>query len=176
VHADLGALIIAGGRACSTSTRLTHPVITNETSPHFAETLGGGGQLAGLLRLGGGEPQAGADLVGLDPDNGALVALGGLPGAGPQAPDHHHPVALGQRVDHMLGEVVPDVDPDVRGLSILPAVPFPKGAIHVGAVDFASLAPQPTQPRVTASHGGNWPPFGDPVPWPPGACPPWSHP
>jgi hypothetical protein len=41
VHADLGALIIAGGRACSTSTRLTHPVITNETSPHFAETLAG---------------------------------------------------------------------------------------------------------------------------------------
>jgi hypothetical protein len=40
VHAALGALIIAGGRACSTSTRLTHPVITNQTSPHFAETLG----------------------------------------------------------------------------------------------------------------------------------------
>jgi hypothetical protein len=40
VHADLGALIIAGGPACSTSTRLTHPVITNETSPHVAETLG----------------------------------------------------------------------------------------------------------------------------------------
>jgi hypothetical protein len=39
VHADLDALTIAGGRACSTSTRLTHPVITNQTSPHFAETL-----------------------------------------------------------------------------------------------------------------------------------------
>jgi hypothetical protein len=39
VHADLGALIIAGGPACSTSTRLTHPVITNETSQHFAEIL-----------------------------------------------------------------------------------------------------------------------------------------
>ena len=39
VHAALGALTVAGGRACSTSTRLTHPVITNQTSPHFAETL-----------------------------------------------------------------------------------------------------------------------------------------
>ena len=39
MHAALGALIIAGGRACSTSTRLTHPVITSQTSPHFAETL-----------------------------------------------------------------------------------------------------------------------------------------
>jgi transposase len=40
MHADLGALIIAGGRACSTSTRLTQPVIANETNPHYAETLG----------------------------------------------------------------------------------------------------------------------------------------
>ena len=39
MHAALGALIIAGGRACSTSTRLTHPVITNQTRPHHAETL-----------------------------------------------------------------------------------------------------------------------------------------
>jgi hypothetical protein len=31
-------LIIAGGRACSTSTRLTHPLITNQTGPHPAET------------------------------------------------------------------------------------------------------------------------------------------
>jgi hypothetical protein len=31
---------IAGGRACPTPTRLTHPIITNETSPHFAEALG----------------------------------------------------------------------------------------------------------------------------------------
>jgi hypothetical protein len=28
--------MIAGSRACSTSTRLTHPTITNETTPHFA--------------------------------------------------------------------------------------------------------------------------------------------
>jgi len=31
--------MIAGSRACSTSTRLTHPTITNQTSPHFAEAL-----------------------------------------------------------------------------------------------------------------------------------------
>ena len=30
---------IAGGRACPTPTRPTHPIITNETSPHFAEAL-----------------------------------------------------------------------------------------------------------------------------------------
>ncbi len=31
--------MIAGGRACPSSTRLTHPTITNQTSPHFAEAL-----------------------------------------------------------------------------------------------------------------------------------------
>jgi hypothetical protein len=35
----LDTLVIAGGRVCSASTRLAHPVITNQTSPHFAETL-----------------------------------------------------------------------------------------------------------------------------------------
>jgi hypothetical protein len=34
--------MIAGSRACSTSTRLTHSTITNQTSPHFAEALGDG--------------------------------------------------------------------------------------------------------------------------------------
>jgi hypothetical protein len=41
--------MIAGSRACSTFTRLTHPTITKRTSPHFAETLGVGG--AGAARL-----------------------------------------------------------------------------------------------------------------------------
>jgi hypothetical protein len=31
--------MIAGSRICSTSTRLTHPTITNETTPHLAEAL-----------------------------------------------------------------------------------------------------------------------------------------
>jgi hypothetical protein len=31
--------MITGSRACSTSTRPTHPTVTNETSPHYAEAL-----------------------------------------------------------------------------------------------------------------------------------------
>src|SRR5829696_9855294 len=31
--------MIAGNRACSTSTRTTHPNATNQSSPHYAETL-----------------------------------------------------------------------------------------------------------------------------------------
>jgi hypothetical protein len=34
--------MIAGGRACSTSTQLTHSTITNQMSPHLAEALGRG--------------------------------------------------------------------------------------------------------------------------------------
>ncbi|HEX8858727.1 MAG TPA: hypothetical protein VGC06_06455 [Actinomycetes bacterium] len=34
--------MIAGGRACSTSIPPTHPTITSQTSPHFAEALGSG--------------------------------------------------------------------------------------------------------------------------------------
>lgn len=43
--------MIAGGRACSTSTRLTHPNITNQTGLHFAEALGAEGLRASVERL-----------------------------------------------------------------------------------------------------------------------------
>jgi hypothetical protein len=37
--------MIAGSRACSTSTRPIHPTITNQTSPHYAEALPANGSL-----------------------------------------------------------------------------------------------------------------------------------
>jgi hypothetical protein len=33
--------MIAGSRACSTSTQPIHPTITSQTNPHYAEALGG---------------------------------------------------------------------------------------------------------------------------------------
>jgi hypothetical protein len=40
VSAGFDTYTIAGSRACSTSTRrLTHPIITNQSSPHYAEAL-----------------------------------------------------------------------------------------------------------------------------------------
>ena len=33
--------MIAGSRACSRPVRPTHPTITNQTSPHYAEALAG---------------------------------------------------------------------------------------------------------------------------------------
>jgi hypothetical protein len=44
--------MIAGSRACTISTRLTHPIITNQTTPHFAETLAATLRLTGLQGLG----------------------------------------------------------------------------------------------------------------------------
>jgi hypothetical protein len=42
--------MIAGGRACSTSIPPTHPTITSQTSPHFAEALGSG-EITGPSRM-----------------------------------------------------------------------------------------------------------------------------
>src|SRR6266545_909255 len=79
--------------------------------------------LAGTLRGGGGPLEAGADLLGLDLDHAAALALGGLPGAGLEPSEDDDAVALGQRVGGVGGQVPPDVDAEERGLSVLPALP-----------------------------------------------------
>src|SRR5215212_4810733 len=77
---------------------------------------------AGALDLGGGELEAGADLVGLDLGDGALLALRGLPGAGPEPADHDAAGALLEGLGRVLGLLAPDVDPEERGLPVLPGV------------------------------------------------------
>src|SRR6266705_3734907 len=85
-------------------------------------------ELAGALRLGaagplgrGGRPaQGGADLLGRDLHDGALVALGGLPAAGLELPDDDHPGTLGEALGEVLREVAPGVDPEERGLAVAP--------------------------------------------------------
>src|SRR6266540_6353974 len=76
--------------------------------------------LAGALDLGGGPLQAGADLVGLDLGRRALVTLGRLPRAHPQPSHDDAAGALGQGLGDVLGELPPDVDPEERGLPVLP--------------------------------------------------------
>jgi hypothetical protein len=75
-----------------------------------ASLLPGLGQVvvgsAGALRLGGGPLERGADLLGLDLDGGATLALVGLPGALAQGAVDEHPVALGQAVGQVLGHVL----------------------------------------------------------------------
>src|SRR5678815_3805198 len=62
--------------------------------PVAAATTAARAAPAGALDLGGGELEAGADLVSLDLGDGALLALGGLPGAGPEPADHDAPGPL----------------------------------------------------------------------------------
>jgi hypothetical protein len=83
VHAALGALIIAGGRACSTSTRLTHSVITNQTSPHLPRPWGSDG----LSPLG-------ACISSLDKTALTVTDTEGVTGSNPVAPTT---VVAGQR-------------------------------------------------------------------------------
>src|SRR4029453_7944921 len=77
---------------------------------------------AGALDLGGGELEAGTDLVGLHLGDGALLALGGFPGAGPEPADHDAAGALLEGLGRVLGLLAPDVDPEERGLPVLPGV------------------------------------------------------
>src|SRR4029450_10048376 len=77
---------------------------------------------AGALDLGGGELEAGTDLVGLHLGDGALLALGGFPGAGAEAADHDAAGALLEGLGRVLGLLAPDVDPEERGLPVLPGV------------------------------------------------------
>src|SRR5512132_770124 len=85
---------------------------------------------AGALDLGGGELEAGAELVGLDLGDGALLALGGLPGAGPEPADHDAAGALLEGLGRVLGLLAPDVDPEERGLPVLPGVALADAGGH----------------------------------------------
>jgi hypothetical protein len=61
--------------------------------------------VGGPLGLGDRPTQGRADLVGLDLDHRALVALGGLPGPRLQAADHDGPVALAEGLGDVLGQL-----------------------------------------------------------------------
>src|SRR4029450_4667600 len=66
------------------------------------------------LWLGRRPPQAWADLLGLDLDHSATLAFRGLPAPGPELADDDDPVALGQGVADMGGELPPGGDPVER--------------------------------------------------------------
>jgi hypothetical protein len=76
--------------------------------------------LADPLQLGRGPLQRGANLIGLDLGDRALVTLGGLPASLAQPAGDHDPVALGQGVGQVLGLVAPDVDLEEAGVAVAP--------------------------------------------------------
>src|SRR5215207_2932059 len=79
-----------------------------------------GAALLGPFDLGGGELEAGPDLIGLDLGHRPLLALGGFPAALAESAGDHDPVALGERVGQVLGLGAPHVDLEERGLAVAP--------------------------------------------------------
>src|SRR5215211_2847109 len=85
-------------------------------------------ELAARLAVGGAlgpgrrPPQRGADLLGLDLDNGAALTLRGLPAPGPELTEDDDPVALGEGVADVLGELPPGGDAVEAGVAVAPAV------------------------------------------------------
>src|SRR5215207_11564871 len=75
---------------------------------------------AGTFDLGGGELQAGPDLVSFDLGDRPLLALGGLPAALAEPAGDHDPVALGQGVGQVLGLAAPHIHLEERGLAVAP--------------------------------------------------------
>src|SRR5215218_9148891 len=75
---------------------------------------------AGSFDLGGGELEAGPDLVSLDLGDRPLVALGGLPGPLAEPPGDHDAVTLGQGVGQVLGLAAPHIHLEKRGLTVTP--------------------------------------------------------
>src|SRR5215211_2624806 len=86
------------GRLNSSERRSVVEVATAFSLPLPALAAVAGGAFGGPFDLGGGELQAGPDLISLDLGHRPLLAFRGLPGALAEAAGDHDPVALGQRV------------------------------------------------------------------------------
>src|SRR6476469_3579153 len=90
-----------------------------------AEAAASAAAAAGLVHLGGGIPQRGADLVDLDLDNGALLSLPGFEGPLLEPSGDDHARAAGEAFGHILGGLTPDVAPQEQGLAVLPFPALP---------------------------------------------------
>jgi len=79
------------------------------------------------MDLGGGEPEAGPDVIGHDLDLGPPLTSVGLPAPLLQAAGDEHPAALGQAEGHVLGQVPPadDVEEGDRLLPLLGVLVLP---------------------------------------------------
>src|SRR5581483_6240527 len=75
---------------------------------------------AGLVDLGGRVAKRWADLVDLDLDHGAFLALAGLERALLEPALHDHPRAPSKTLGHVLGGLTPDGAPQEQRLAVLP--------------------------------------------------------
>src|SRR5829696_1436766 len=80
-------------------------------------------------RAGRREPQAHANLLGVDLDGRAALALRGLPGAALEPADDHTAGPLVEAPADVLGLVTPDAHPEVGRLAVLPPVGVPDALV-----------------------------------------------
>src|SRR6185312_15395056 len=78
------------------------------------------GAATDAVDLGRGVLERRADLVDLELDDGALLALTRLVGTLLEPAGHHHPHAAGERLGHVLGRLAPHVAAHEQRLAVLP--------------------------------------------------------
>ena len=91
------------GRRCRAAAATLGGRLTGASAAATAESAAAAAAAAGLVDLGCGVPQPRADLVDLELDHGALLALTGLERTLLQPSAHDHPRATGQALGHVLG-------------------------------------------------------------------------
>src|ERR1700753_2778926 len=101
--------------AATLSSRLAGAAAATETTAATAAA-------AGLVHLGRGVLQARADLVDLELDHGALLALAGLERTLLEPSAHDHARAAGQALRYVLGRLPPDIAAEEQRFAVLPLV------------------------------------------------------
>src|SRR5271156_3799668 len=95
---------------------------TGSPTAAAAETTTAAAAAAGFVNLGGGVLQARADLVDLELDHSALLALTGLERTLLEPSAHDHARAAGQALGHVLGSLPPDAAAEEQRFAVLPLV------------------------------------------------------
>src|ERR1700679_2894341 len=109
VFACRGAATTLGGRLAGASAATTEATTATAAA-------------AGLVHLGRGVLQARPDLVDLELDHGALLALTGLERTLLKPSAHDHAQAAGQALGYILGSLPPDAAAEEQRFAVLPLV------------------------------------------------------
>src|ERR1700728_1570176 len=106
----VAATTLGGGRLAGAPA-----AASTETTPATAAA-------AGFVHLGRGVLQARADLIDLELDHGALLALTGLERTLLEPSAHDHARAAGQALGYVLGSLPPDVAAEEQRFAVLPLI------------------------------------------------------
>src|SRR3954453_13810583 len=92
------------------------------TAATTAEAAASAATAAGFVHLGGGVLERRADLIALEFDDRALLALAGLVGPLLEPALDDHPRTAGEALAHVLGGLPPDAAPHEQRVAVLPLI------------------------------------------------------